>query len=128
MSILQIAALGLITVTFSVLLKEYHAPSAILLPVAFGVIIFMQVFEQLVLILNTFREMSNRAGLNTVYLAVIFKVIGIAYLGEFAAQICRDSGSTAVASKIELAAKIIILSLMLPILSAILQGILELVA
>lgn len=62
------------------------------------------------------------------YLAVIFKVIGIAYLGEFAAQICRDSGSTAVASKIELAAKIIILSLMLPILSAILQGILELVA
>lgn len=128
MSILQIAALGLITVTFSVLLKEYHAPSAVLLPVAFGVIIFMQVFEQLGLILNTFREMSNRAGLNTVYLAVIFKVIGIAYLGEFAAQICRDSGSTAVASKIELAAKIIILSLMLPILSAILQGILELVA
>lgn len=128
MSILQIAALGLITVTFSVLLKEYHAPSAVLLPVAFGVIIFMQVFEQLGLILNTFREMSNRAGLNTVYLAVIFKVIGIAYLGEFVAQICRDSGSTAVASKIELAAKIIILSLMLPILSAILQGILELVA
>lgn len=127
MSILQIAALGLITVTFSVLLKEYHAPSAVLLPLAFGVIIFMQVFEQLVLILDTFREMSNRAGLNTVYLAVIFKVIGIAYLGEFAAQICRDSGSTAVASKIELAAKIIILSLMLPILSAILQGILELV-
>lgn len=127
MSILQIATLGLITVTFSVLLKEYHAPSAVLLPLAFGVIIFMQVFEQMVLILDTFREMSNRAGLNTVYLAVIFKVIGIAYLGEFAAQICRDSGSTAVASKIELAAKIIILSLMLPILSAILQGILELV-
>lgn len=128
MSILQIAGLGLVTVVFSVLLKEYHAPSAVFLPLAFGVIVFGQIFEQLAVILETFRQISVRAGVNTLYLAVVFKVIGIAYLGEFAAQICRDSGNTAVAAKIELAAKIIILAMMLPVLSAILQNISELIA
>ena len=128
MSILQIAGLGLVTVVFSVLLKEYHAPSAVFLPLAFGVIVFGQIFEQLAVILETFRQISVRAGVNTLYLAVVFKVIGIAYLGEFAAQICRDSGNTAIAAKIELAAKIIILAMMLPVLSAILQNISELIA
>ena len=128
MSILQIAGLGLVKVVFSVLLKEYHAPSAVFLPLAFGVIVFGQIFEQLAVILETFRQISVRAGVNTLYLAVVFKVIGIAYLGEFAAQICRDSGNTAVAAKIELAAKIIILAMMLPVLSAILQNISELIA
>lgn len=41
MNILQIAALGLVTVVFGVLLKEYQAPIAVMLPIAFGVIIFM---------------------------------------------------------------------------------------
>lgn len=110
------------------LLKEYHAPSAVFLPLAFGVIVFGQIFEQLAVILETFRQISVRAGVNTLYLAVVFKVIGIAYLGEFTAQICRDSGNTAIAAKIELAAKIIILAMMLPVLSAILQNISELIA
>ena len=127
MNILQIAALGLVTVVFGVLLKEYQAPIAVMLPIAFGVIIFMSVCDQLGVILDTFRQMSAKAGVNNLYLETVFKVIGIAYVGEFTAQICRDSGSTAIAAKIELAAKIIILSLMLPILSAILQNILSLV-
>ena len=126
MNILQIAALGLICVVLAALLKEYHSSVGILLIVAFGVIVFAQIFAQLALILETFRELSARAGVNMLYLATVFKVIGIAYIGEFAAQACRDGGSNAVAAKIELAAKIIILSLMLPILSAILQNILAL--
>lgn len=128
MSILQITGLGLVTVVFSVLLKEYHAPSAIFLPLVFGVIVFGQIFEQLAVILDTFRQVSARAGINTLYLAVVLKVIGISYIAEFTAQICRDSGNTAIAAKIELAAKIIILTMMLPILSAILQNILDLIA
>ena len=126
MNIMQIVALGLICVVMTMLLKEYYAPIGILLVIAFGVVVFAQIFSQLAVILDTFRDLSSQAGVNTLYLSTIFKVIGIAYIGEFAAQTCRDGGSNAIASKIELAAKIIILSLMLPILSAILQNILAL--
>ena len=123
---MQIVALGLICVVLAMLLKEYQAPIGILISIAFGIVVFSQIFNQLAVILDTFRELSSQAGVNTLYLSTIFKVIGIAYIGEFAAQTCRDGGSNAIASKIELAAKIIILSLMLPILSAILQNILAL--
>lgn len=126
MNIMQIAALGLICVVLAMLVKEYHAPIGLLIILAFGIVVFSQIFSQLAVILDTFRAISAQAGVNNLYLSTIFKVIGIAYIGEFAAQTCRDGGSNAIASKIELAAKIIILSLMLPILSAILQNILAL--
>ena len=76
--------------------------------------------------LTVFQELGNRAGINLIYVSTIFKVLGIAYLAEFSAQICRDAGSQAIAGKIELAGKVIILTLAIPILLAILEAIVAL--
>ena len=51
----------------------------------------------------------------------IVKIVGIAFLAEFAVSICKDSGESAIASKIELGSKIIIISMSVPIISSLLE-------
>lgn len=67
------------------------------------------------------------AKVNIVYVETILKIIGIAYIAEFAAQITKDAGQGAIASKIELAGKILILAMAIPILSVLIETIIKLI-
>jgi len=71
--------------------------------------------------------LASSAGINMVYMGTILKIIGIAYIAEFGAQICRDAGEGTIASKIELAAKILIMVLAVPIVVAVLTMLIKLV-
>ncbi len=99
---------------------------AVLLSLAFGVIIFISMLDKLSAIIDIMRELTQKAGINNFFFSTVLKIMGVAYLGEFAAVICQDAGEQAVAKKIEFAAKIIIAVLALPILVAILESLLEL--
>lgn len=126
MEIIQIVGLGLTAVILLLILKEQGSSMGILVTIAFGVLIFMLILDKISAVLTVFQELSSRANVNLIYVSTMFKVVGIAYLAEFSAQICRDAGSQAIAGKIELAAKIIILTLAIPILLAILEAIVAL--
>lgn len=128
MNIFQIVGLGFVCVFLLIVLEEENSKFGMFLIVAFGVMVFVAIFSQLKDILQSFAQLSDRVRINQAYLQTVFKVIGIAYLGEFAAEVCRDCGSSAIASKIELAAKIIILTMAMPILIAILENVLTLLA
>jgi len=108
------------------ILQEQKNPVALLLVLAFSLIIFLVVVRQVALIFATLQTISMAAGVNSIYLKTVMKILGIAYLTELVAQLCRDGGSSALALKIELAAKIAILTLALPILLAIIESILQL--
>lgn len=128
MEIFQIVGLGITAIVFYLILKDYNSQFALLVVVAFGALVFMMMIDKITLILDIFAQMSTQANINLIYVATIFKVMGIAYLAEFSAQICRDAGSTAIASKIEFAAKIIIMTFSVPILVAIMDAIIQLVS
>ena len=59
------------------------------------------------------------------YLDVALKIIGVSYLARFAAQICRDAGEGAIAIKVEMAAKVVILALSLPVIRALIQLVIQ---
>lgn len=71
--------------------------------------------------------MAVNAKVNIVYVETILKIIGIAYIAEFAAQITKDAGQGAIASKIELAGKILILAMAIPILTVLIETIIQLI-
>lgn len=71
-------------------------------------------------------ELAENANIHIVYLQTILKIIGIAYIAEFGAQIAKDAGQGAIASKIELAGKIFILVLAIPIIKAVIEMIIAL--
>lgn len=90
-----------------------------------GVLILFFVMDKLVGIIDLIQSISNKASINSSFLALLLKITGIAFLSEFAVSICKDSGESAIASKIELGSKIIIISLSIPIISNLLEIILK---
>lgn len=127
MDVLQIVAIGLIATVLIVVVRSQRPELAVLLSVAAGVIIFLLVLGKISLIMDVIKELASSAGINMVYMGTILKIIGIAYIAEFGAQICRDAGEGTIASKIELAAKILIMVLAVPIVVAVLTMLIKLV-
>lgn len=127
MDVLQIVAIGLIATVLVVVVKSQKPELALLLSIAAGIIIFLLVLGKIGSIMDIIKDLASRAGINMVYLSAILKIIGIAYIAEFGAQICRDAGEGAIATKIEFASKILIMVLAVPIVVAVLQALLKLV-
>ena len=68
-------------------------------------------------------RIQNFVQIDTSYLSILMKMVGITYIGEFASSVCKDSGHATIASQIELFSKLTILILSLPVLSALLHTI-----
>ncbi|NLJ76230.1 MAG: stage III sporulation protein AD [Peptococcaceae bacterium] len=127
MDVLQIVTIGLIATVLIVVVRSQRPELAVLLSVVAGVIIFLLVLGKISSIMDVIKELASSAGINMVYMGTILKIIGIAYIAEFGAQICRDAGEGTIASKIELAAKILIMVLAVPIVVAVLTMLIKLV-
>jgi len=119
--ITQIVGFGLVAAVLVVILRQYKPEIALLVSLAAGIMLFMMVLGKIGAIVEVLKDLSNRANVNLVYLGVILKIVGIAYIADFGAQLCRDAGEGALAAKIEFAAKILILVLAIPIVMAVLD-------
>lgn len=124
-----LAALALAATIIAVFLKESRLKTAALLVMlAAGALIFLRLLPTLELLFASFAALADQAGVGEGYLGLLLKIIGLAYLSEFCAQLCRDAGEGAAALKIEFAAKLAILLLALPVIAAIIRSVLELLA
>ncbi|MBR3255770.1 MAG: stage III sporulation protein AD [Clostridia bacterium] len=71
------------------------------------------------------KSIASKSSINTKFITLLIKITGIAFLSEFAVSICKDSGESAIASKIELGSKILIVSMSVPILTSLLELVLK---
>ena len=124
--IIQIVGLGLLGTVLVMVVKQHKPELALLLSLAVGLIIFSFAVSRIIVIIRTLKDIANRIDVDRVYLNTILRVIGVAYIAEFGAQVCRDAGEEIIASKIELAGKVLIMIMGLPIMMAILEAVLQL--
>ena len=127
MEIFQIVGLALIATILAVLIKEHRPEIAMQISMVTGLIIFLLVVIKLASVLEVLKQLSARINIDLVYISTVLKIVGIAYIAEFGAQVCKDAGETAIASKIELAGKVIIMVLAVPILMALMDLIIDIV-
>lgn len=127
MEIMKIVGLGITATVLSIILKQKKPEFAVQLSLVVGIIIFFIIMPQLEYVIKTLNSLSERVNLKFVYFSSILKIIGVAYIAEFGAQIARDANENAIASKIELGAKIIIMTFALPILTALLDLIVKII-
>ena len=121
MDIFKIVGLGLAAAILAVFVKNWRAEIAIMISVAAAVIIFLAMAPYLKAVLEMFEDISNQIGLDIKYITVVLKVIGIAYITQFGAELCRDAGESAIASKIEFGGKVIIMALSMPVMYQFLE-------
>ncbi|WP_139339593.1 stage III sporulation protein AD [Bacillus dakarensis] len=125
--ILQIVGIAFVSTFLALIVKEQKPNFAFLLTVFVGCAIFLFLIDQIYAVIHMLEKIAVNANINIVYVETILKIIGIAYIAEFAAQITKDAGQGAIASKIELAGKILILAMAIPILTVLIETIIQLI-
>lgn len=70
-------------------------------------------------------SLANKTAINNQFLTLLIKITGIAFLTEFAVSICKDSGETAIANKMDMGGKVVIVSMSIPIISGLLETIIK---
>lgn len=121
MEIIKIAAIGLIGAILSIIIKSYKPEFSIHLVLSTVLLIFILIISKLEIVLGFIESISSQININKIYFPVILKILGVAYIADFTAQICKDAGEEAIASKIEFAGKIIIMYLALPVFLSIID-------
>lgn len=125
MEIIKIVGIALIALVIIIMLKQYRPEYAIFISILTGILILILVMDRLTGIINLIQSVEDKFSINTQFIALLIKITGIAFLSEFAVSICKDSGEAAIASKIEIGSKIIIISMSIPIISSLLEIILK---
>ncbi len=101
MEIAKIVGLALLVVVLLAVIRPLRPELAVLLSMAAGAVILLAVLDRVTGVLRLLEDLAVRANVNFQYLNLVLKIIGVAYLAEFGAQIARDAGEGAVAAKVE---------------------------
>lgn len=125
MELIPILGFTLIVTILLVIIRKENPELAVLLGVAAAGIILLILLKSIAQLVTVFQTLAVKSQISLAYLKLIVKIVGLAYLAGFGAQICKDAGESSMAAKIELAGKIFILSLGIPIMVGLLDLILK---
>lgn len=123
MEIVQVIGIAFVATFMIMIIKQYRPEFSIYISIITGILIFFVVISKLTSVIELIKSLSSKLGTNMQYFSLLIKITGIAYLSEFATNICKDSGETAIASKVELAGRVIIIAMSVPILGALIDTI-----
>ena len=121
MTVVTIAITGIVAVLLAVSLKGMKGEYGTYLVMAAGFFIFFYGMGKLTTILDTMKEIQTYIKINSIYLSTLIKMMGITYIAEFAAGICKDAGYGAVGTQIEIFGKLSVLAVSMPILLALIE-------
>jgi len=127
MEMLQLVLFGILASFIYIVLKELQPSIALFIIIISSVIIFLVVVQKISIIIYVIKDLSVRASIPSIYMQTLLKIIGIAYITEIGANIVKDAGMNALASKIELAGKLFILLLAIPIIKAVIETMIQFV-
>jgi len=109
------------------ILKQVKPELSLLVLILGGAILFLFVINSFTSVITSFNEIITKTGVSQSLFSIVLKIIGVGYLIEFTADICKDSGNSSIADKVILGGKIIILTLALPIINSLFNVVLELI-
>ena len=120
---IQIAVIGIAAIIFAIMFKKGKEEYSLYISIAACVIIIMLGIGKLEVILDAINELHGYIQINKAYIGILIKIIGITYVTEFSASLCKDSGYQAIGEQIELVGKLTILAISMPIMLALLETI-----
>lgn len=126
MDIAQVLAFAIVVVVLTVTVRRERPEMAVLISIFAGVVILIKILAPLGEAVGALSDLAVKAQVERYYLDTVLRIVGIAYLAEFGAQVCRDAGEGSLAGKVELAGKVLIVVLAVPVIGAVVQVVLRL--
>lgn len=121
MDIFKLLGFAMIATVLIVVIKEQRKEIALILSVFTAIAIIAYAMTQMSGVITMLESLIEKSGISKDFMLIIFKVIGIAYLVEFGKNICMDAGQSAIATKLEMAGKVMIVVLSIPLINALLS-------
>lgn len=122
---IKIALIGVAAVMIALQFKSNRQEYGVYIALVACIIITAFGLTRLEIIINTISKIQSYLSINKSYFSILFQIIGITYIAEFASSLCKDAGHSSIAGQIELVGKISILTVSMPILLALLDTINE---
>lgn len=119
LEVFKVLGFAIVSVILIVMLNNEKKEIALILSISAGVCILLFAISKITPIIDMLNSLIDASGINKDFLVIILKITGIAYLVEFGKNICIDAGQSAIATKLELAGKVIIVSLSLPLIATL---------
>lgn len=127
MDIVKVIGVAFVSIIVISMIKSQKPEFATYASLIGGAIILFMIIGELTPIIKMLQGLSDKLGVSSKFLGILLKITGIAYLTEFGSNVCKDAGEVAISSKVELAGKVLIISLSIPILLTLIETLLELV-
>lgn len=121
MEIIRIAFIGVIAGVLVAAVRQKQPELGMQIGIVAGLIIFIYVLDYIVTAVDYVRDIVSSYAIPTDAIMVVLKIVGIAYICEFAVHVLKDMGENALANKVEIAGRVFIVVLSLPVLSAFLN-------
>ncbi len=126
MEIIALCGIAVLAAVFSVMLKKYIPEYSFLISLGAGVLILLLILSKITPAVSQIKNLLSATGLSSEYGGILFKSLGVCFLTQFAADSCRDSGESSMASKVELAGKVMIVLISLPLFEKIAETAMQL--
>jgi len=110
-----LVGVGLVTMIMAVTLRQYRPEFALLVSLVAGVVILIGVVRGILPVVEQVQTIFQSTQMPAAYLQVLFKALGICFLTQIACDACRDAGEGAIGAKVELAGKVAVLVISLPL-------------
>jgi stage III sporulation protein AD len=124
MEIVRIVLIGIVAGVLVITIKQKQPEIALQVSIIAGLIIFIYVLDYIVIAIDYVKDLVNKFNIPYESITVVLKIIGIAYICEFAVQVLKDTGENSIANKVEIAGRVFIVVLSLPILSSFMNMVL----
>ena len=123
MDIVKIAIMGIVGALLGIMLKGQKKEYELYVTLGVSLCIFYFIMSKLQLVISVVNRMQDYVNLDTSYIGILIKMIGITYVSEFSASLCKDAGYQAVAGQIEMFGKLSILVISMPVIMVLLETI-----
>ena len=127
MEVIKIVGVSIFAVIMIIILKNYRPEMALVLSIITGIGIMLYAISKMSSVINVLNDLVSKSGVNTDFLLIIIKVIGFAYIVEFGKNVCIDAGQSSIATKLEMAGKVVIVVLTIPLISSLVNVLVGLV-
>lgn len=118
---IKLAGIIVVSLILIIFIRDTKKEFSLLLSIAIGILVFMSVAQEFYSVVETISSLVENSGEISSYISLMLKILGISLLGQFVIDLCRDNGENALATQTEIAIKIVIISMTLPLIETVIK-------
>ena len=120
-NLFALVGLGIVAAIIAVVLKQHRPEFAMMISVGAGVLILGGVLVGMLPVISQIRQIFSTTAVPQQYIQILFQALGLCFVTQIACDACKDAGESAIGAKIELAGKISVLVISLPLFTQVLD-------